>query len=147
MPAKSKCTPELLSKFEELVENWDPFKYKADRKILSEFSDLGYQHSIAFHLEISRPRVRDYKNKYPEFKEIYEKWLQKRDHYFTKLAEIYLHKDKNNVQWIWISKNILGWSDQPTSAEDDDNSIPDLIKAIQDSAKKIEEAKKSGSKK
>ena len=151
MPA-TKYNPELLKKFQTLVDKWEPFKHRGrgrDEKILDSFFDLGYQSSIAFHLSVSRKRIKDYRDKHPAFKEVYEEWLRKRDHYFMKLARIYHSRDKHTAQWIYISKNILGWSDNPTNTNDD-NTLPELIKVIEDSARKISAQKKKktrGSKK
>lgn len=136
MPA-TKYNSELIHKFESIIKEWDPFVNKDDSKILDEFFDKGFVGSIGFHLGLSRPTLKNYCDKYPAFKELYEQWLRKRDYFFLKLARIYHKKPANTAQWIYLSKNILGWSDKPTNTEDDDNSIPLLIKVIESSARKI----------
>jgi len=142
MPAKTKYTPELLKKFRSLVDKWDPFRFRGkdkDTKTVDEFFDKAYVVSLAVHLGVYRARIREYREKHEDFKEIYNKWIDKRDHYFHKIARLYSDRP---AQWIYISKNILGWSDNPSHTEEDDNTLPLLIRAIEASADKIKTQKK-----
>lgn len=144
MPA-TKYNPDLIKKFQTLVDKWNPFKYKgrgSDNRILDEFFDKGYIVSLSIHLKLSRSTIREYREKHPAFQEVFDEWQHKRDYFFLKLARIYHTREKQTAQWIYISKNILGWSDNPTNTDQDDNTLPQLIKVIEASAKKISDSKK-----
>lgn len=104
-----------------------PTKYKkAYCEEIKTLMKQGYSVTqVASHLEIHRDTIYEWAKIHPEFSDALKIGKMHLEHWYISLfKEIALGKRKGNpVAAIWLSKNVLGWSDKVTLSEDQDISF------------------------
>lgn len=98
----TKCTENLLKRFDKLINKWQP---KSEKK----FFELCSIECVAYKLGLTRISIWTYTKENQAFFNILKRWETKRDSAFLNLIPKW---KKNPALWIFLAKNFLGYSDK-----------------------------------